>query len=455
MTSQAIQIRDREVSALPFTSEGQQKYRDKELKGFLVVVGKRSKALCVESEYWNNGKRVFSARKKLGEFGKISCEDARLLAKDVLAQIAQGMHPDGDQTSGEQKTSLNEAWTRYRAKHLKRKNRSDGTIASYEDHMDRLFLDWLDLPLETLASSPKMVADRHDAITEEHGPAIANGAMRTLRAVYNHAAKWDLELPAGNPTRAVDWNPVKRRNTAMARKEIGPWLEELYALENPIRREFHLMTLLTASRPTALKLAKPEHIDFRERLLHIPNPKGGEDRAFDIPLSRAMIKCLIRVMRYGRMIYPQQAPHWLFPADGESGHLVEHKEDRSKLSKWGNDLRQTWRTIAQVTGISKLDSHLMMNHSIPGVNEGYITRDKLIEDLLCTQQEKISKAVIGAVPRNRPDIAAWVASSRPPELKAGWTHSAGQGIRIYTSNDPYHPVRKQRRQERRLAVQTA
>jgi hypothetical protein len=38
---------------------------------------------------------------------------------------------------------------------------------------------------------------------------------------------------------------------------------------------------------------------------------------------------------------------WLFPAESEVGHLVEHKEERDVLSKWGNDLRQSYRTLAQ------------------------------------------------------------------------------------------------------------
>jgi hypothetical protein len=64
------------------------------------------------------------------------------------------------------------------------------------------------------------------------------------------------------------------------------------------------------------------------RILHVPKPKGGEVKAFDIPLSRAMIGCLVRVMRLGRVLYPTQAVEWLFPADSVSGHLAEHKEDR-------------------------------------------------------------------------------------------------------------------------------
>jgi hypothetical protein len=43
-----------------------------------------------------------------------------------------------------------------------------------------------------------------------------------------------------------------------------------------------------------------------------------------------------------------------------------------------NDLRQSYRTIAQSTKMSKLDIHLLMNHAVPGVNEDYITRDKLL-----------------------------------------------------------------------------
>ncbi|MFY9830839.1 MAG: hypothetical protein WAK69_19990 [Rhodoplanes sp.] len=193
--------------------------------------------------------------------------------------------------------------------------------------------------------------------------------------------------------------------------------------ENPIRREFHLLLLMSGSRPTALKRSRLEHIDFRARLLHIPRPKGGEERAFDIPLSRAMIRCIIRAIRIGRMLYPGQAPVWLFPADSESGHLVEHKEDRVELSKWGNDLRQSYRTIAQSAKISKLDIHLLMNHTVPGVNEGYITRDKLLNDHLRQQQERISAIVLdqaGKVEGGR--ALCWLKSSRT-EIPAARTET--------------------------------
>ena len=262
------------------------------------------------------------------------------------------------------------------------------------DHVERLIADWLDQPLWVLGNNPSLVTARHEKITQENGPYIANGCMRSLRAIYNHARKAARSLPAENPVTAVDWNSEKRRNTALGLNELPPWVGQLRALDNLIRREFHWFLLLSGSRPDALKRARIEHVDFRSRILHIPKPKGGEIRAFDIPLSRQMIRCLVRVVRLGRILHPVQGQEWLFPADSESGHLVEHKEDRASLAKWGNDLRQTYRTVAQTVGVAELDIHLLMNHSVVGVNAGYINRNKLLGDHLRQRQEMISCEIV-------------------------------------------------------------
>jgi integrase len=296
---------------------------------------------------------------------------------------------------------------------MKRKGRNARTIDNYRDHMERLFADWLDKPLARLGRQPDLVAERHDKITEENGPYLANGAMRSLRAVYNHARKSNTDLPPVNPVTAIDWNKEHRRNTGMGANDIGGWLEELYALPNPLRREFHLLTLLSGSRPTALKNVRIEHIDLRQRLVHIPRPKGGEEKAFDIPLSRPMIRCIIRAIRLGRMVYPEQAKYWLFPADSETGHLVEHKEEHNILSKWGNDLRQSYRTLAQAGGVSELDIHLLMNHSLPGVNAGYITRDRLLRGHLRMQQQRISDVAVGGVEKKHGSLVpGWLRRTK-------------------------------------------
>jgi site-specific recombinase XerD len=404
-----ILLTDKMIAQLPTPKDGWYLARDTELKGFFVVVGKRKRTFTVQGDLRRDGKRASSIRVSIGDTSEMSTRTARATAKEYLAQISQGKHPKAAKDNqpahtAEQvptkllaETTLREAWQRYLEAHLVRKGRSEKTIGGYRDHVERIFMDWLDTPLRELGMDPARVAKKHDEITKTNGPYMANGSMRTLRAIYNHARKTNRSLPPDNPADAVDWNHEERRDTGMGTSDLKGWFTELAALDNPVRREFHLFTLLSGSRPTALQEVKPSHIDFRRRTLHISKPKGGKKRAFDIPLSREMILCLVRAIRFGRKMYPTQAQDWVFPADSEPGHVSETKEDRDTLSKWGNDLRQTFRTIATGAGVSEFDAKLLMNHAVPGVNAGYITRHKLLEDHLRSQQQAVSSAMFAAL----------------------------------------------------------
>ncbi|MCK1462979.1 integrase family protein [Bradyrhizobium sp. 2] len=411
MTDIRIALSDKAIAQLPTPKDGWYLARDTELKGFFVVVGKRKRTFTVQGDLRQNGKRASSVRVSIGDTSEMSTRTARATAKEYLAQISKGKHPRAAKEEVQPaaaseavpnsmpavEITLREAWQRYLEAHLIRKGRSEKTISSYRDHVERVFMEWLDTPLRELGMDPARVAKKHDETTKTSGPYMANGSMRTLRAIYNHARKTNRSLPPDNPADAVDWNQEERRDTGMGNSDLKGWFAELAVLDNPVRREFHLFTLLSRSRPSALQEAKPAHIDFRRRTLHIPKPKGGSKRAFDIPLSRQMILCLIRVLRFGRQMQPSQSQKWLFPAESASGHLAETKEDREVLSKWGNDLRQTFRMIATAAGVSEFDAKLLMNHSIPGVNAGYVTRHKLVEDHLRSQQQAISTVVFSAL----------------------------------------------------------
>lgn len=397
-----LSLNDRALLQLPLAKDGQYRVRDEDLRGFYVLIGVRKKTFMVHGEFWKDGKRRSKAM-SIGDTDEMTVREARLKAKTLLAKISSGeFFKEEDeaaalaQAKAQLGITLREAWARYRTSHMERKGRSEATIRGYVDHVERLLADWLDVPLQTLGDAPAMVAERHDQLTRENGPSAANGSMRTLRAIYNHARKSHRYLPVENPTLAVDWNREKRRDTAMGAQDLPDWFEQARRMRHPVRREFHLFTLLSGSRPGALVQARLEHLNLRNRILHIPRPKGGADRAFDIPLSRAMIRCLIRAIRAARMIYPDKSDQWVFTAESRDGHLVEHKEQRQVLSKWGNDLRQTYRTMGQVAGLSEIDMHLLMNHSLPGVNAGYITRAKLLSGHLRTSQEKLSKTIMDA-----------------------------------------------------------
>ena len=416
------------MAQLPPSEDERYIVRDTELKGFFLVVGKRRKTFTVQGDLRAGGTRKGTVRLALGLAGQMTTRAARAEAKMKLAQISRGEHPgaeletSGATAGGGDGVTLGQAWERYQLA-MTRKGRSNRTIASYEDHVSRLLADWCDRPVAELGARPALVAERHDLITRRHGPYIANGTMRTFRAIYNHARRTHRELPPGNPADGVDWNQERRRNSAMGLNDLPLWFAELAVLGNPVRREFHLLTLLSGCRPAALRAARLADLDLRRRVLHIPRPKGGADRAFDIPLSRQMIASLVRAMRFGRTIYPAAAQIWLFPADSEDGHLTEHKEDRSRLSKWGNDLRQTYRTLAAPAGVSALDAHLLMNHAAAGVNAGYITRGKLLDDHLRDRQQAISDLIFRAAlaAENAGGLTDWLGpGAARRKIRASW-----------------------------------
>lgn len=415
MATSQVSLNERTVARISFAESGQHIVRDEKLKGFYLLVGRTTKRYMVKGELRVPGQPPTSVKVSVGDASEISASDARTTAMAYLAEIKKGCHPRpsavravsalgelvGEISSPEEVApegpTLLEAWKSYKLALIK-KARSARTIEGYENHVLDVFKRWNNRPLKDLADNPALVSDRHNAITAERGPYAANGAMRTLSAIYNHVRpKYRNILPRDNPVEAVDFNKERRRNTAMGLKDLPGWFAELEAIENPIRREFHLLTLLSGSRTTALAAARIEHLDLERRVLHLPKPKGGEDRAFDIPLSRAMVSSLMRVMRFGRWLFPQEAKTWIFPADSTSGHIAETKEDRSKLSKWGNDLRQTYRTLAPLAKVSAVDVKLLMNHAIPGVSEGYITREKILEDHLRAQQQSIADVVFGPI----------------------------------------------------------
>jgi hypothetical protein len=62
--------------------------------------------------------------------------------------------------------------------------------------------------------------------------------------------------------------------------------------------------------------------------------------------------------------------------------------------------------------VSEFDAKLPMNHATPGVNAGYITRHKLLEDHLRSQQQAINSAVfvaLGEMLVENPAVRDWLA----------------------------------------------
>lgn len=134
-------------------------------------------------------------------------------------------------------------------------------------------------------------------------------------------------------------------------------------------------------------------MDWKAGTLHRPKPKGGEDRAFTIPLSKHVLK-LLRARRRGNRVLFGDDKGWVFPTrdmQGRVTHVKEMKEQRYLSRKKGEPrrkakylpsphrLRNTFATACDQARIGSIETKTLMNHTLPGnpddVTEGYIRPD--------------------------------------------------------------------------------
>ena len=411
-------LTDAMAAKFPFLPSGQKLVADDDQKGLYLKVGKTAKTWVVQTELRVLDERMQQVRKTVrrafGSFPEISVKEARAKAKGELAAILAG-EGLGKPKAG---TTLGEAWRLYKAA-LEKTGRSPATIYSYRNAVesDHLLGIWTGTALSDLATpeGAARVAQRHDAITaghthEKHGGLYAaNGAMRTLRAIYNWAlVKGHVKPhPEGwTPTKQVTLNKEEeRKEGAMSRRDLPGWWAAYLAMDNRVRAEFQLFLLLSGSRSGAIAVARWEHLDVAGRRLHLPNPKGGKARAYDIPLTRAMLACLARTRRAARVYQPLLSREWMFPGDQSkskrgtgdfAGHMSLFATTEAALPCSGHMLRHTYRNACIWAGVEENLSKKLMNHSQKGdVHSGtYGSREGIWPDLM-DAQERISATLMG------------------------------------------------------------
>jgi integrase len=369
-------LTDKAVKSLPYASAKPKIVRDTKIAGFPLWVGKNTKTFRFQYETPRvNGQRGTTNVQWLGEHPHHTAEEARAKALHIQALRARGepIHPAVLVEPPATTLTFKAAWENYRAA-ITKEGKSLRTIADYQDKFNRHLKAWHDRPLGSIKRED--VVQEHAAITERakqlragqkysSGKYAANGTMRFARAVWNHA-KDELEtpgLPERNPFRSGKlFHKERARETGMGAADLPAWWAQLQALSNPIRRELHLFMLLTGLRRNDVLTARWENFDEERPSLRVPSPKGGVDRALELPLSDSMLQCLQRVKEAGQTYFPDESRAWIFPAPG--GHVEVKEDGRQKLSHTGHALRHSFRTLAAAAGVDRLRLKILMNHAV-------------------------------------------------------------------------------------------
>lgn len=331
---------------------GRQFY-DSEAKGLRLVIGKTGGAYKHVGRINRRGGCYVTL--SIGRAAEVSLRQARTLSAEVRLALKRGEDPRRPVTGV---PTIQEALDRY----VQREDLTDRTKQFYRQCVTG--------PLSQLRRVSMADLDReeirsiHEKISRDSGPYSANGAMRTLRALYNDVARTH-DLPPNPVSRSVRFNKESRRDDAVAPNDMPKLWETLEAIECPIMRNTWLTLLLTGLRSGDCRRMRWEHIE--DGVLFVPNPKGG--RSFKLPLCSHLLESLEPLREFGSEFILPSPRDLSAPLAGlKKGKAFPHNP---------HSLRHNYATHALEAGVDHATLKVLLNHASGDVTFGYVTRAHL------------------------------------------------------------------------------
>lgn len=398
---------------------------DDQLTGFGVVVSARSRTFIVR------GRVAGGARRKvvIGVAGRPRDDGypwtvklARQRAKEVIGELAAGIDPHPDPEAPKPRGPTLAAGLKLHVANMKKGRRSPRSIATIEKEVAGNLSEWLSRPMADLRGAD--LVELHDDLTASGKSFLANRLVAHVSAIWNSLDRVH-ELPGRNPAKAVMRNPYTPKRERVADADLPGWHAKVLEL-SPIRRDLQLFMLFTGMRSEAARRVRWEHVDEDAGALLVPKPKGGEAKAFTLPLCQTALGVLLarregnptEMMAYGGdagwafpgitrtkpfRVQPLAQPHERRPVNGK---LVKHLPGPHVL-------RRTYLSIAAEAGVGELDRHVLANHAFgrQSVNATYIEQ---AFSHLAECQAKIEAAIWRRIKADPAADSSRATGRRPP-----------------------------------------
>ena len=285
---------------------------------------------------------VAQVRERLGEDGA----PQRRAKRHDPAPVVLGDAPASPKDDDWETLTLAQAMEEHFSKMRRRKRAR--SVDSMRDEMGRYLGEWFARPLASLTR--RECVERHGKVTDAHGPTVANKVFRNLRACWNTAASLreaDEKYKAVNPVRKFRdvWNEEKARKP-ITWEALPEWAARVNAVTNTVRRDWHWFVLLTGLRnedartvrweevnltdkPDWYVNAQGERVSLPPKSMHRPCPKGGERKAFTVPLAAPVVEILKRRKAENPSIVGND-DGWVFPTRNKAGEVVNLCEPKEQ-----------------------------------------------------------------------------------------------------------------------------
>lgn len=330
------------------------RYRDSELRGFGVrVSAKLTKVYFVENVVKGTRRAVTVT---IGKHGVLTPDEARAKAKQILAQMADGIDPNQASREKQVKSEVARKLQASKKKivlsgifkeYLEQRKLKQSTIYSYQCDFNKCLSDWLETPLTDITTD--MVKKRHSEISAKH-PGQANTVMRVLRALFNYSIEVYPELIKSNPVQRLNnlkaWNKLKPRCRVIKDDQLKVWFDSVNSLTDLAARDYLLLLLFTGLRKKEAASLKWSDVDLVNATLTISETKN--DRDHTLPLGDYLLG-LLKERAAGK---ETKTDKYVFPGAGENGYRTDMRKPIDEVVKHcgveftPHDLRRTFTTVA-------------------------------------------------------------------------------------------------------------
>jgi len=354
-----VHLTDRKLQSLK-TERQQEDYWDKNLQGFGVRVTRRGRKSFIVM-YQNRGKK---RRMTLGTHPVISLADAKVKAKAVLFDAAQGNDPQSKKQVQKKAVTFEQLAEEYLERHAKVKKRGwreDARILESD-----LLPAWEGK--KAMKIKRRDVIDVLDRIVERGSPIMANRTRALVSKIFNFGIGRDL----------VEHNPCigasrpgkeKQRDRVLSEDEIRSLWQAL-GEEDPVMAGTFKLRLLTAQRGIEVLSMRWENIDGDWWTIPATVTKNGfAHRVFLAPESLELLADLRRLTG---------ASPWVFESPrGKRGHITAVQKAKARISRRAgvdfvaHDLRRTAASNMTSMGIPRLVVSKILNHVESGITAVY------------------------------------------------------------------------------------
>lgn len=371
MSSQRVKLTKTFIDQLELTPAI---YRDSDLIGFAIRVNNTCKTYIVEKKVLGR-----TVRSTIGLHGNLTLAQARHIARDKLALMAQGINPNEVKRKiiAEEKLksdllkikpTLKQAFEHY----LLYKRLKPRTIQDYTMVVDNYLKDWNEITLDKI--SRFMIQAKHSELSQR-SMAQANMAMRVFRAIYNYSVEHyrnennrsilDQDNPINTLNAKKAWNKIRSRKSYIHQDQLPEWIKAVFEYKDrgqqlETNRDFLLTLILTGFRREECESLTWSSIDLKYGRITLIDEKYREP--YTLPMGDFLFTLMTKR-------YAQATNEWVFPSvKSTSGHIVNISKVRQKINKSCgiefsfHDLRRTFNAIAKKLDYEQYTIHRLLNY---------------------------------------------------------------------------------------------